>query len=67
MHWDEPVAIDFESKGSVFFMVSEEKKTRYTPRYIGYNTMSLKYIGRYNELVNLCVATSFLTSKNAVR
>jgi hypothetical protein len=26
MHWDEPVAIDFESKGSVFFMVSEEKK-----------------------------------------
>ena len=26
MHRDEPVAIDFESKCRVFFMVSEEKK-----------------------------------------
>ena len=26
MNWDEPLAFDFESKGSVFYMVSEEKK-----------------------------------------
>ena len=47
-----------DAKLVCFFQHKEKKIARYTLRYIGYNPMFGKYIRRYNELTNLCVATS---------
>ena len=54
------------AKLEAFSTHKEKKITRYTLRYIGYNPMFGKYIGRYNEPTSLYESTSFLALKIVV-
>ena len=55
------------AKLEAFSTHKEKKITRSTLRYIGYNPMFGKYIGKYNEATSLYVSTSILVLNKAAR
>jgi hypothetical protein len=61
-----PFPFDDDAKLVRFLSIKRKKITRYTLRYIGYNPMFGKYIGRYNEPTSLYESTSFLALKIVV-